>query len=329
MTSPRADEHAEAAFASGRDLGGLDLTAGATALAWVRLRQGRADEVGPLVDALATRRASGRVRAAAGRCSSGVPPRPTPSRASGRTGGYATCVAPASPPSRSSRTRLLSPPAATAGAGLRVHVLGEVAVRVDDRLLTTPWRSRKALEAMAHLAVAGAQGRRREVVIEALWPSREPAKGRTLLRTALSELRRVLEPGRQTGEPSRFITTAGERVVLADTVTDLDDATAALAGGDAATAFDLLAPGLADLDVAGDWWEELRAEVAARRIEAAERTAGLEDEGDGERRVRALEVLVEAEPWQRSHYDALASVHRRRGDDAAANAVERRWFAEG
>ena len=157
-----------------------------------------------------------------------------------------------------------------------------------------------------------------------MWPGREPDKGRTLLRTALAEIRRTLEPGRPTGEPGRFLATAGERVAL-DATTDLAEAAAARDHGDVGTAFALLRPGLAELDGAGDWYDDLRRSVEAERTEVADRVvAG----GDGALVGAALEVLVDAEPWQRSHVDALAAWHRDRGDEPAARAVERRWFAD-
>ena len=206
-----------------------------------------------------------------------------------------------------------------ASAGLRIELLGELQVVVDGHRRTAPWRSRKALETLLFLAAVGPRGASREAVIEAVWPEREPEKGRTLLRTALSEIRRVLEPGRPAGEPSRFLVTAGERVSV-DATTDVADARAA--AGDAA--FELLAPGLADLDIASEWIDDLRRDVERRRLELAERVAG----AGGRHAVRALEVLIDAEPWQREHVDALAALHRAAGDEAAARAVERRWFED-
>ena len=193
-------------------------------------------------------------------------------------------------------------------AGLRIELRDDLRITVDGEPRSVAWRSRKALETLLFLAVAGERGARRETVIEAIWPEREPEKGRTLLRTALSEIRRVLEPGRPAGEPSRFLVTAGERVAVAAT-TDVDG--------------DSLDP-VAEVDGAGEWLDDVRRDVQRRRLELAERIAA---SGDGDV-VRALEVLIDAEPWKRDHFDALAAHHRAAGDEVAARAVERRWFED-
>ncbi|MCB0997530.1 MAG: hypothetical protein KDB21_20705, partial [Acidimicrobiales bacterium] len=206
--------------------------------------------------------------------------------------------------------------------GLVIRFLGEPTVLVDGiELPTSAWKSKKALEVLRYLAVRdGWVGR--EQVIEAVWPERSPAQGRTLLRSALSEIRRVLEPGRTPGEPSRFVTTERTRVAVA-AATDLGEAEAAMGRSDHATAFSVLVMGLGELGSVGEWGEELARHVDRRRLEAAERVAT--DAASPQRR-EALELLTDLEPWQREHVDALAALHRSVGDEAAARAVERRWF---
>ena len=49
---------------------------------------------------------------------------------------------------------------------------------------------------------------------------------------------------------------------------------------------------------------------------------------DDDLRITAYETLISAEPWQREHFQALAALHRQRGDEHAAADVDRRWFAD-
>lgn len=211
---------------------------------------------------------------------------------------------------------------------LRVALCGSSAVTVDGTA-TGGWKSRKALEVLRYLAWSGTSGARREQVIEAVWPDRDPAKGRTLLRTALSEIRRTLEPGRPAGEPSRFLHVDGD-CIRADATTDLDEARLAVDHGDPAAAWPVLgsidAGALAEMS-ASEWAVEAGSVVTRFRLEVAERVAG--GAGlDAIVRRDALEALIEAEPWQRRHVDALASLLRSEGDDAGAAGVERRWFED-
>ncbi len=76
---------------------------------------------------------------------------------------------------------------------LRITMLGRLSVRradaVHDRFST-----RKTAALLARLAVPPGTSRRREDLIEMLWPGATPELGRRSLRTALASLRRQLEP---------------------------------------------------------------------------------------------------------------------------------------
>ena len=120
-------------------------------------------------------------------------------------------------------------PGLAASRRLRVRLAGAVRVDVGGREVGG-WRSRKAREALLTLAAAPEGGLRRDELVEAVWPGREPGRGRTLLRTALAEIRRVLEPDRPAGEPSAYVTADRERVVLVADV-DLRDARRHAAAG--------------------------------------------------------------------------------------------------
>jgi DNA-binding SARP family transcriptional activator len=211
--------------------------------------------------------------------------------------------------------------------GLEVRLLDSFDISVDGRPIErSGWKSKKALEVCAFLARAGAGGLRREQVIEAVWPDRDPDKGRTLLRTALSEVRRVLEPGRAAGQESRFVTTADDRVIIAGR-TDLAEAAALRTAGDHAAAYLMFRAGPAAELPDSDWVEELRGVVAREAVETATRV--VDDGASRDIVVSAYETLIAAEPWQRRHYDELAATHRSGGDELAAADIERRWFTEG
>lgn len=207
-----------------------------------------------------------------------------------------------------------------------VSVLGTHRCVVDGRTITrSDWTSKKAFEVLTVLAARGSTGAHREVLIEAVWPGRDPEKGRTLLRTALSEIRRVLEPGRPAGEPSRHVSTVEDTIRLAGSL-DLDRCEA-LIDRDPGAAFDMLARGLAPEVATTEWAQDWQPRVERLLLAAASRISA-DVNAEAPLRIRALEAMIDAEPWQRRHYDALAELHRDADDDAAAAEVERRWFAD-
>jgi hypothetical protein len=210
------------------------------------------------------------------------------------------------------------------GPGDRVMLLGEHAVRVGRHCFDhSAWKSKKAFEVLSVVALAGPRGMTREAVIEEVWPGRPPDKGRTLLRTALSEIRRMLEPDRPAGEPSAVIHSGRDRLQVA-LDTDLDHVERQLEH-DAVAAFDRLAVGLAPELVNIDWAVALVPRIDRMAALAAGRVAG--DAGaPADCRIAAFERLIALEPWQRAHFDGLATIHRQRGDQPAAAEVERRWF---
>lgn len=207
---------------------------------------------------------------------------------------------------------------------LVVSVMGEHRVIVDGReIRRSDWKSKKALEVLTVLAAEAPRGARREQLIEAVWPGRTPDKGRTLLRTALSEIRRVLEPGRPAGEPSSHVSTNEDVISLAGQL-DLDLLDARLDAEPVAT-FHALRRGLASEVQTAEWAQSWAGRIEQLTMRAIARVPV---DADSDDRVAALEAAIEFEPWQRSHYDALVIVHNDRHDQAAAAEVERRWFAD-
>ena len=207
---------------------------------------------------------------------------------------------------------------------LEVRVIGRHEVLCDGRIIgRSEWKSKKALEVLTVLSSFGSAGGRREQIVEAVWPGREPEKGRTLLRTALSDIRRVLEPARPAGEASRFLTAQDDIIVL-DGILDLDRLDD-VASTDPAVAFSELNLGVAAAVVDAEWAQEWLPRVERLTLLAASRVP---ENAERPQRIEALEALIVAEPWQRSHYDGLADLLRIAGDEAKAAEVERRWFAD-
>lgn len=324
----RAAELAAAAYASAVDGGGDPFVAASAVYAWSLLRIGRVDEALTVADTLerrvGPRHHLGRLHGAIirERCSRvgddiGRNDRDRRRLRDLRARGFATVEQLAS--------RVLDESTSTAVDGsIEVQVLGEHVARCDRRRITrSDWKSKKAFEVLTVLAAGGAGGRRREEVIEAVWPGRPPDKGRTLLRTALSEIRRVLEPERPPGEPSRHLV-AGDDVVTVTGRLDLERIEAAL-DTDPTAAFEELRPGLAPTVASAEWAQDWAGQVERLTVRAAMQVP---DDAERPQRIAALEALIGAEPWQRAHYDSLARLHREGGDEAAAADVERRWFAD-
>jgi DNA-binding SARP family transcriptional activator len=217
-----------------------------------------------------------------------------------------------------------------AGEAVAVQFCGSFVIQVDGTTVTSSaWKSRKAQEVCFYLAHAGPAGVRREQVIEAIWPDRDPEKGRTLLRTALSEIRRVLEPRRAAGQTSRFVTTDGDRVRVVGS-SDISDAETAARAGDHEGAFVLIAAGLADEIPDNEWVGELRSVHERLLTECATRVIEPDVAATTAPRLQLLahEALIAAEPWNKDRFDRLIAYHRSSGDPASAADVERRWFAD-
>ena len=312
---------AAAGYRAAAVTGGFDLLLAAPPHAWCLARAGRWDEALAVADELqrrlgavdtcarlqadlvaevaAARRGDAVARARAGRAVAAV-----------RRLGYA--------PVEAAARRWLR---ALAPAGLEVGLLGPVTVHVDGQaVLDGAWRSRKAREVLLVLALAGEAGLARDEVIEAVWPERDPVRGRTSLRTALSEVRLVLEPRRPPGEPSRFVTARGDRLVVVAR-TDIAEAERRRTAGDAAGAWALFRGTFAadeayapSLEVARRAAERLQLDVAESLVEGG---------APPELLVAAAAHVVGVEPWRTDLARRVAEACRAAGDEAQARRAER------
>ena len=329
-----AATHAEAAYRVGLTAGGFDLGAAAPVHVWVLLRQGRLDEAEAVAELLGRQVGRhdtlARVQVALVRlalAASGARVRPTSSAPSGVCGICASSGTHSSSARRDSscpRSRRATRVARGDGVPpLHVLVLGPAAIRVGDRELTrTDWKSHKALEVACFLALAEPRGAGREAIIEAVWPDRDPDKGRTLLRTALSEIRRVLEPLRPAGEPSSYLDASADRVVLHAT-TDLAAARALAAAGSPRDALAQFRGGFFEDDPYAEWANDDRRAAETLLLEVADRVAA-DPSVAAEERIAAFELLIEKEDWRSEHYTRLAALYRELGDEPAARSAERR-----
>ena len=75
----------------------------------------------------------------------------------------------------------------------RIELLGGLRVRLAGRLITR-FRTQKTGALLAYLAYYGRQAHTRDALGELFWPALEPGAARNNLSTALSSLRRMLEP---------------------------------------------------------------------------------------------------------------------------------------
>ena len=316
---------AERAYRSAAERGGLELLAAAGVHGWFLLAAGRTGEAAAVAEhvdrtvgrqdaasrlqaallSLAAARLRGDQEAARGAADR---------VASLRQLGFAVL---------SQEAHRFAPGLAGTVSGLSIKLAGPVRIDVGGREATgDAWRSRKAREALLTLAAAGPGGLRRDELVETVWPGREPGRGRTLLRTALAEIRRTLEPGRPPGEPSAYLKADRERVSLVADV-DLDAARGHATAGRHADVLGVLTADLAAGEP--DLLAQARAEAAALRLRAASAIGG-----DGDRppheRAAAYEAVLAAEPWRHDLAEEVVALWWRTGDAGRAHAADRRWL---
>ncbi len=314
---------AERAYRAAVERGGLELLAAAGVHGWFLLAAGRVDEAAAVAEHV--RRSVGRhdaasrlqaallsLAAARVRGDLGAGRQAAATVSSLRQLGFALLE----------REAHRFAPGLAGAPGLRIQLAGRVRIEAGGREVDG-WRSRKARETLLTLAAAGPGGLRRDELVETVWPGREPGRGRTLLRTALAEVRRVLEPDRPAGEPAAYLKADRERVTLLADV-DLDDARRHAAARRHADVLATLAADLAadEPDLLGD----ARAEAAGLRLRAAT-AMGRDGDRPPHERAAAYEAVLAVEPWRHEVAEELVALWYRAGDADRAGAADRRWLS--
>lgn len=180
-------------------------------------------------------------------------------------------------------------------ARILLSVLGPVTVRHGDQVLGG-WRTTKARDLLAYLAVHGDRLVTRSQLIEALWPESTAEAGQASLHTALYHLRRVLKPA---GE--EVVTYSGGVYRLNRDLLEVDyEAFQALAGGDGEEAWRRAAElyqgePLEELDYA--WCEPIRARGRALFLHALRSLSQhLRESGRPGEAIPWLQLMVQADP---------------------------------
>lgn len=207
---------------------------------------------------------------------------------------------------------------------LRVGVLGQFFLCLDDQVLTTPQRRKKASDIIKLLALQPKQRLHREQVLEALWPELDEKSGMNNLHQNLYHARRMLEPELTAGARPRFLTFEHETLVLyAGGSVEVDYAeflrlvNQARRQGDAGlyeAAVALYRGDLLPEEVYEDWTEPQRDEARSLYLAALLELAHLlEQRGDLLRACHYLEQATAKEPTAEAAHLALMQIYARTG----------------
>jgi len=185
--------------------------------------------------------------------------------------------------------------AADVAPALRLQLLGPILVAVGGQVVQG-WRTAKARDLIAYLALAGDRPVTRDQLMEALWPDTDLESAHALLHTTLYYLRRALKP---VGEG--LITFAGGayRLDRERVATDLDRFYRLVAaGGEAAwrEAIDLYRGDLLE-GVDYEWAEAPRVRARTVCLEALRNLAThLREDGRPSEAVESLQRLITLDP---------------------------------
>src|SRR5262245_13219119 len=94
---------------------------------------------------------------------------------------------------------------------LRVQLLGRFEVwRLGTPIPAAEWRGQKTRDLLKILLLAGQHFVAKDQLVDWLWPGAPPEAAEANLRSAVSDLRRVLEPDLARGRDSAYIETRHE-----------------------------------------------------------------------------------------------------------------------
>ncbi|HWI63424.1 MAG TPA: BTAD domain-containing putative transcriptional regulator, partial [Symbiobacteriaceae bacterium] len=210
-----------------------------------------------------------------------------------------------------------APVAPVAAAGVSVSVLGPLVVAVDGKPVSG-WRTTKARDLLAFLALGGDRPYTRDQLGEALWPDGDPEAVTRLLHTSLHHLRRALGP-----EGESLITFAGGAYRLDRGKLDLDlDRFMSLVTASSPegwrTAVSLWRGELLEgLDYG--WCDGPRSRVRAAYQELLRRLARhMSDSGRWTEAAEFLQLLIESDPLVEDGHVGLMECYAALGNRAAA-----------
>lgn len=220
------------------------------------------------------------------------------------------------------------------GTAIRVESLGRFRVLRDGvPVPLTEWRSKKARDLFKLLVARRGRAAPRDALMEALWPGEDPTKLANRLSVALSTIRAILDPGRQS-DPEAFIASGRHAVALevGALEVDLEQFFAAAEAGqallregrvDAArerllAAEAIYAGDFLEEDAYEDWAAPVREEARGTYIQVVRALAqDASAAGDFEAAQRYLLRLLEKDPFDESAHLALVAAlraGRRHGD---------------
>jgi predicted ATPase/DNA-binding SARP family transcriptional activator len=188
----------------------------------------------------------------------------------------------------------------------QIRLLGTLELRLRDETITR-FRTQKAAELLAYLALHLEQDHTRDALVELLWPESDPGRGSMRLRQELASLRRQLEPaGVAPGtvlEATRTIARLNPDAVETDVSRFRTLCARASRGESLETVVTLLRDALNAYRgellpaLASDWVVNERERLAGERVTALRDFArAMSETGDAEAAVDALRTATAQEP---------------------------------
>ena len=216
-------------------------------------------------------------------------------------------------------------------ARLGIRCLGSFAVIREGQMLDQTAWPRAAPRRLLQCLLLQERPVHREEIVEALWPDVDPRHGANQLRVALTHLRRVLEPQRAAGHPSRLLLTSGSTLAVIRDRLDVDldrfrRALARVSSADATGRSEALAeaigiyrgPLFAD-DPFEEWAQAGRDRLGRQYLEALSMLAQIEErDGRHETALARWLAVVETDPSAEHAYRGLIRCYLALGRSADA-----------
>jgi len=214
---------------------------------------------------------------------------------------------------------------------LRVQLLGRFEVwRHGVPIPAAEWRGQKTRDLLKILLLAGQRRHfvAKDQLLEWLWPGAEPEAADANLRSAISDLRRALEPELARGRDSTYVQTRHEGYcfnpapgVVVDT-TAFERAVQATERAPLAAALSAYAGDLLEEDPYAEWAQAERGRLSSLRLDALARLAELcLAAGDWSKAITAAEQGLALDASRESLWRAHMRAYMLHGDRAAALAA--------